>query len=208
MSAPLLLQIAPESVIADEVGQALPCHALVLEPLIRSVGGIRVVESGRSVVNAPDLSGTPEPRWVWDYPAFWNSGGGARGSIILEGGVPLSNALAAVLHFCEYGGRTSERQCGKSCGRKTVSHCRRLQDSGGTALALSASNGIELLFCWLQDDAAFEELMLGSCRRFVRAAAEGTYEKEIIWNRPPYSQAATSRGIAAATDPTQVRVPG
>ncbi len=110
---------------------------------------------------------------------------------MIQGEEALSVALTHVLPFCEYAGLVSVAQTRKACGRGAVGLCQKIQAQGRNALAVSESNGIELMFCWLQNEAGFREAMETACGRFVRAAASGTHDREIVWNRPPYSDAVS-----------------
>ncbi len=75
MSSPLLLRMAPEGVLGDEVDKPLPCHVLVIEPLLRVASAVQIVGGVRSPLEAPDTSKTPNARWVHDF-----RGSGMRGA--------------------------------------------------------------------------------------------------------------------------------
>lgn len=197
---PFLIEVLPGGANSSgEVELRFPAHRLVLEPLIHVASAIWVhgMPSGD---NAPPL---PPVRqrvasgvfvlaheqdvlrgWEW----FWNADSWHRGSISIAVDVGAVD-WAEVLRWTQYEGIPSKNLLRKSSPSAALTYADRTARGVVAVVTFTASNGLQWAAVWADEVQceALDALAQATCRRFVRWVEHGKYEREIIYDRPPYT---------------------
>lgn len=100
---------------------------------------------------------------------------------------------AEVFSWTQYGGGGSTMyQLRKSSPMGALKHADRAARGDAVVVMLTASNGLEWAEVWTDESkcVAFDALAQAKCRRFVRWVEQGKFEREIIYDRPPYTDYA------------------
>ena len=199
MPRPFCIRPYFECVSGSEVHSRIPAHRLVIAPLIRASMEICVHQKRGLEIEVPIpphkkvgshlvLDSSEELLRGWE--AFWNSGSWQRGSITLKldrGKVDW----AELFSWAEYGGVwASTQQIRKGTPAGAVSYCEKNAGGDIAVASFSASNGVEWLDLWFDEEVAVEMDLLAreSCRTFVRFIEQGKYSREIIRDRLPYME--------------------
>lgn len=199
MSRPFFLRTYFEVPMGETVHARLPPHSLVIEPLIVAAVEVCVYSKRGEGIEVPmPPHGRVRSHWVLDrsvelvkgWEAFWNSGSWKRGAITIKVArerVDWSNLFS----WTEYGGLwSSKRQVLRGNPSAAVAYADKHARGDHAVACLSASNGIECLEWWFDDEVsdAMNLLAQESCRRFVRWIEQGKFTREIVQDRPPYCE--------------------
>jgi hypothetical protein len=196
---PFFLRIYPERLVGEAVNQRLPPHRLILEPLISKAAEVVVHQKAayefevplpRHTVRHRALVLEPSAGLVADWPAFWNAGQWKRGAVSIKIAADQVDwdQLFAV---SEYGGIWSSRhQILKGSPSGAISYAEKNANDGFAVFSLTASNGILWLNIWLPASicVGVDEHAKAQCGHFVRAIEQGKFSREIVYDRPPYSE--------------------
>lgn len=195
----LIVRICPQSIDTGEEHLRLPAHALVLEPLVGAASEIRV-HGYPAASDAPRLPPVVAVETTRDriidttreivrgYECFWNAGHWTRGAVSLR---VLHDAVdwPAILTWTEYSGQSSRTSLRKAVPSAAIHYAERQARGPHSVVTLTASNGLSPLAIWAPPERCEEldALAQATCRRFVRWVEHGKYEREVIYDRPPYT---------------------
>ncbi|MGL4398343.1 MAG: hypothetical protein ACRCXD_00620 [Luteolibacter sp.] len=124
------------------------------------------------------------------WEAFWNSGSWKRGGITLKLDYQQVD-WAKLFSWTQYVGVwSSTHQILKGTPSGAVSYSKKNAMGDFAVASFTASNGIQLLDLWFDDGLAgrMDLLAQESCRHFVRFIENGKFPREIIQDRPPYTE--------------------
>jgi hypothetical protein len=186
----------------DEVGERLPPHRLVLEPLLAHAESVRVYGLPEVGPIRDNIAPVARPRrgfteltlseeLVRGHESFWNTGTWERGSVAILC-VLDRPALAELLSHCS-GPRiwSSLHQSRKGTHGSAIRYCQRAVGEGGRyAFLFSASNGIERMDLFCRPESLYDTYTLATerCRPFKRYCEHNPGRNEIIIDRPPYNR--------------------
>ncbi len=199
MSRPFFIKPYFECPRDAEVHSRIPAHPLVIAPLIEASIEICVHQKRGYEIEVPIpphkkfrshlvLDQSLELLRGWE--AFWNSGREKRGGITIK----LNHEQVdwpKLFSWTQYGGVwSSTYQILKGTPSGAVSYSNKNANGEFAVACFSASNGIELLDLWFDEEVADRMNLLAreSCRHFVRFIEHGKFPREIIQDRPPYSE--------------------
>jgi len=199
MSRPFLIKPYFECLSGSEIHSRIPPHPLVVAPLIKASVEICVHQKRGLEIEVPIpphrkvgshllLDSSEELLRGWE--AFWNSGWWKRGSITLKldrGKVDW----AELFSWTEYGGVwSSTHQIRKGTPAGAIAYCEKNARGDIAVVCFSASNGIEWLDLWFDEEVAemMEDLAQRNCCHFVRFIEQGKFPREIIQDRSPYTE--------------------
>ena len=199
MSRPFFIKPYFECPVGTEVHSRFPAHPLIIEPLIRASIEICVHQRRGCEIEVPipphqklrsHLVLDRSVELVRGWEAFWNSGGGKRGGITLKIDHERVD-WAKLFSWTEYGGVwSSTHQILKGTPAGAVSYSNKNARGEFELACFSASNGIQWLDLWFDEEVAgrMDLLAQESCRQFVRFIEHGAFSREIIQDRPPYTE--------------------
>ncbi len=199
MPRPFSLNLYFEYPIGNEVHSRIPPHPLVIEPLVEASIEICVHQKRAHEIEIPIpphskarsylvLDQSVEQVRGWE--AFWNSGAWKRGGITLKI-VHEQVDWSKLFSWTEYGGISSSTyQLLKGTPSSAVSYANKNAKGDFAVACFSASNGIQWMDLWFDQEVAerMDLLAQESCRHFVRSIEQGKYPREIIQDRPPYTE--------------------
>ncbi len=199
MLRPFFVQPYFECPIGTEIHRRNPAHPLIIGPLVKASIEICVHQKRGYDFKVPIpphkkfrshrvLDQSAELVRGWE--AFWNSGFWKRGSITLKLDCEQVD-WPKLLSWTQYGGVwSSTHQILKGNPSGAVSYSSNNAKGDFAVACFSASNGIEWLDLWFDEGVAgrMDLLAQESCRHFVRFVEHGKFPREIIQDRPPYTE--------------------
>lgn len=185
--------------MGTEIHSRIPAHPLVIEPLIEASVEICVHQKRGYEFEVPipphkkfrsHLVLDQSFELVRGWEAFWNSGSWMRGGISLK--LDLKRVdWPKLFSWTQYGGVwSSTHQILKGTPSGAVSYSDKNAKGEFAVACFTASNGIECLDLWFDDEVAgqMDHLAQVTCRHFVRFIEHGKFPQEIIQDRPPYTE--------------------
>jgi hypothetical protein len=199
MSRPFFIKSYFECPFGTEIHSRIPAHPLIIESLVEASIEICVHQKRSCEFGVPipphkkfrsHLILDQSVELVRGWEAFWNSGSWNRGGITLKLDYERVD-WPMLFYWTEYGGVwSSAHQILKGTPSGAVSYSDKNATGDYAVACFSASNGIEWMDLWFDEKVAgrMDLLAQETCRHFVRFIEHGKFPREIIQDRPPYTE--------------------